>query len=69
MKIDIPKGTENGKVFRLKGLGMPKFGKEKEYGDLYARTNVIIPKNLSEEEIKLFRQLSKIKEQQLAQAQ
>ena len=61
MKIDIPKGTENGKIFRLKGLGMPKFGKENEFGDLYAKINVMIPKNLTEKEMELYRKLSEIK--------
>lgn len=61
MKIDIPKGTENGKVFRLKGLGMPKFGKENQFGDLYAKANITIPKNLSEKELEFFKKLSEIK--------
>lgn len=61
MKIDIPKETENGKVFRLKGLGMPKFGKENEFGDFYAKAKIILPKNLSEKEIKIFKELSSIK--------
>ena len=61
MKIDIPKETENGKVFRLKGIGMPKFGREKEFGDLYAKVNIVVPKNLSEKEIELFKKLSEIK--------
>lgn len=67
MKIDIPKETENNKVLRLRGLGMPKFGKEKEYGDLYAKVNIVLPKKLSEEELKLFQQLSNIKQQIHAQ--
>lgn len=68
MKIDIPKGTENGKVFRLKGLGMPKFGKENEFGDLYAKANIILPKNLSEKELELFNKLSEIKNSQQVKA-
>lgn len=69
MKIDIPKGIENNKVLRLRGLGMPKFGKEKEYGDLYAKVNIVLPKNLSENELKLFQQLSDVKNQQQIHAQ
>lgn len=57
IKIDIPAETENGKVLRLKGMGMPVFGKEKESGDLYAKVKVILPKHLSKEEIELFQQL------------
>ena len=61
IKFDIPKETENGKVFRLKGIGMPMFGREKEFGDLYAKVNIVVPKNLSEKEIELFKKLSEIK--------
>lgn len=61
MKIDIPKGTENRRIFRLKGLGMPKFGREKEFGNLYVKANVVLPKNLSEKELQLFKELSSIK--------
>lgn len=61
IKIDIPKETDNGKVLRLKGMGMPVFGKEGEYGDLYVKVKVMIPKNLSEQETALFRQLAELK--------
>lgn len=68
MKINIPKGTENGKVLRLKGLGMPKFGKENEFGDLYGKASIILPKNLSEKELELFKKLSEIKNSQQIKA-
>lgn len=61
IKIDIPKGTDSGKVFRLKGLGMPKFGNENEKGDFYAKVSIVIPKNLSEKELQLFQQLEEIR--------
>ncbi len=61
IRIDIPAGTDNGKVLRLKGLGMPKFGKPTEFGDLYAKVSIQIPKNLSEKEITLFKELAKIR--------
>jgi curved DNA-binding protein len=57
IKIDIPKETENGKVLRLKKMGMPVFGQENTFGDLYAKVKIILPKNLSNEEIELFEQL------------
>jgi curved DNA-binding protein len=57
IKIDIPKSTDNGKTFRLKGRGMPLFGKENSSGDLYAKVKVMLPKNLSEEELELFKKL------------
>jgi curved DNA-binding protein len=60
IKIDLPKGTENGKTMRLKGLGMPKFGKTNEAGDLYVKIKITLPKKLSEKEIELFQELSKL---------
>jgi curved DNA-binding protein len=57
IKIDIPKETDNGKTLRLKGMGMPVFGKVDVFGDLYAKTKVVLPKNLTEEELNLFEQL------------
>ena len=41
---------------KLKGFGMPIFGKENEYGDLIIKFNPVIPQSLSDE------QLSKLKE-------
>lgn len=61
IKIDIPKETDNGKILRLKAMGMPVFGRQGEFGDMYAKVKVIIPKNLSEKEIMLFQQLSQLK--------
>jgi curved DNA-binding protein len=61
IRIDIPKETSNGKVLRLNGLGMPKFGQE-GYGDLYITITPVIPKNLSQKEIEHFKALSAIRE-------
>lgn len=61
IRIDIPAGTENGKVLRLKGLGMPRFGKDKEFGDLYAKVTVLLPKHVTEKEIALFKELQKLR--------
>ena len=55
--VTIPAGTSSGKTIRLRGLGMPIQGREGMRGDLLARVEVDIPKELSEEEIALFEQL------------
>jgi curved DNA-binding protein len=57
VKLTIPPGTANGKQFRLGGLGMPKLRQPDERGNLYATVSVKLPTNLSEKEMKLFRQL------------
>ncbi len=58
INVNIAKETPNGKTLRLKGLGMPKYGKENQAGDLYVKIDLQTPKNLSEEELKLFKKLA-----------
>lgn len=61
INIDIAKETDNGKVLRLKGMGMPIFGKAKEAGDLYVKIKVLLPKKLSAKELELFQSLSDLR--------
>lgn len=52
VKVKIEAGTQPGKILRLRGKGLPDvngYGK----GDLLAKMNVWIPKNLSKDEKKL----------------
>ena len=49
-RLRIPALTQNGQVFRLKGFGMPAVGKQDEKGDLYARIDVQLPTQLTDEE-------------------
>ena len=46
--LTIPPGTQTGRVFRLKGQGMPRL-KGEGAGDLYAKVRVAIPTKLSPE--------------------
>ena len=48
-KIKIPPGTQSGKIFRLKGKGLPVLNSY-EIGDQLIDVNVWTPKNLSSEE-------------------
>jgi curved DNA-binding protein len=57
--LTIPEGTQPGQKLRLKGLGMPKLKKKNEYGDLFAKIQVKIPKNLSDAEKKVFESMRK----------
>jgi curved DNA-binding protein len=59
--MKIPKETQNGKVLRMKGLGMPVYRKKNEFGDLYLKIIVDIPMNLSPREIELFGQLASLR--------
>jgi len=56
VKIKIPAGTQAGKLFRLKGKGLPEvqgYGK----GDQLIHVNIWTPKKLSQEEIKILEKL------------
>jgi len=57
VKLTIPPETANGKLFRLRGLGMPNLRNPEQRGDLYARVEVQIPARLSAEEKELFSRL------------
>ena len=46
--LTIPAGTQQGRVFRLTGQGLPR-GKGDGRGDLLVRTRVVLPTHLDEE--------------------
>jgi curved DNA-binding protein len=57
VELTIPRETSNGKVFRLRGMGMPNLKKPKERGNLYVTVEVQLPTNLSQEEKRLLQQM------------
>jgi molecular chaperone DnaJ len=60
ISLKIPPETQNGKVFRLAGKGMPQLGNNK-YGNMFAKVKVTLPTNLTEEEKKLFEKLRSLR--------
>ena len=54
--LKVPPLTQNGRSFRLGGLGMPHLSGGGK-GDLYARVKVKLPDQLSEREKTLFEEL------------
>jgi len=56
LRLKIPPETQNSKVLRLTGKGMPQLGNTK-YGDMFAKVKVVLPTNLTEEEKHLFEKL------------
>ena len=56
--IKVPAGSPAGRVFRLRGHGLPKAGGGR--GDLLAQLNVSLPQSLSEREKELFEELRKL---------
>jgi len=58
INIKIAPETPNAKTLRLKGQGMPAYGKTGEFGDLYLKIMVRLPQNLTPKEIELFDKLA-----------
>ena len=65
LKLTIPAGTQAGKTLRLRGKGMPVYGKTDQVGDLYVKIEVNLPTDLSAEERQL---LEKLREMRQAKA-
>lgn len=59
--INIPKGTQSGKEFRLQGLGMPVFSKKNEFGNLFVKVEILLPEQITPEETELFQKLAALR--------
>lgn len=55
--LKIPAGTQPGKVFKLRGYGVPKLHSE-EKGDHYVKINVVVPAKLNKKEKALYQDLA-----------
>nr|MCU0531418.1 molecular chaperone DnaJ [Syntrophales bacterium] len=59
--LTIPAGTQNGKTFRLRGLGMPHLRNPDQHGDILAEIEVTLPAKLSAREKELFEELRRLR--------
>ncbi len=59
--LKIPPYTQNGRVFRLAGKGMPVLGASRK-GDLHVKVRASLPSSLREDELAMFRQLKDLRE-------
>ncbi|MFN8671094.1 MAG: molecular chaperone DnaJ [Candidatus Sericytochromatia bacterium] len=60
-KIDVPAGTQVGKVFTMKGQGVPFLGTDgRKRGDLHIIVNIEVPTKLSEAERKSLEALAEL---------
>lgn len=57
-KLKIPAGTQPGKIFYLKGKGVPHVRSKHQRGDQMVMVNVAVPTNLSKEQRELFEKLA-----------
>ena len=56
VKIKVPAGTQSGKIFRLRGKGLPSV-QSYGYGDQLIHVNIWTPKTLTKEEAELMEKL------------
>jgi molecular chaperone DnaJ len=64
VRLRIPPGTQTGKLFRLKGKGLPEVGGGRE-GDEYVEAVLWTPTQLSKREIELLEELRKYEEKKI----
>ena len=63
INLDIPKGIDNGRIFRIGKFGLKKSASGEERGELFIKIKVEIPKNLSKKELALFEELAKLRKE------
>ncbi len=62
VEMDIPKGTQSGEVFQLRGLGLPYLGSSHK-GDLLVEVKVKTPTGLSSKQEELLREFEALDEE------
>lgn len=62
VKLKIKPETDNESKVKLKGKGFPVYKKEGKFGDLIITYYIKTPKNLSEKELELFKELQKLRQ-------
>jgi len=58
VRMSIPAGTQNGRVLRLKGEGIPELHSSSRRGDMYVKVVVRIPTKLSAKSRELLKELA-----------
>lgn len=60
--LTIPGGTQSGEVLRMRAMGFPSVHSRRSKGDQLVEVTIEVPKNVSEEQEELLRQLAEIEE-------
>ena len=60
--LTVPPGSQAGRAFRLRELGLPNLKDNQKKGDLLAELNVVIPTELTDEQRHLFEQLRQLEQ-------
>ena len=64
VKLNVKPETQNGSQVKLKGKGFPIYKKNNAFGDLYITYNIVTPKNLTEKEKALIKELAALRKNQ-----
>lgn len=60
LTLTIPPGTRDGRVFRLRGQGMPQLNQPDKRGDLLAEVHVRLPERPTERQRELLEELARL---------
>jgi len=61
INLTIQPQTQNGKILKLAGMGLPEYGSSSLKGDLLIKVNLVLPADLNEQELALFQQLADLR--------
>jgi curved DNA-binding protein len=59
LALSIPPGTQDGRIFRLRGQGMPRLGAANVRGDLHADVHARLPQRLSARQRELIEEFAR----------
>jgi curved DNA-binding protein len=60
LELRIPAGTQDGRVFRLRGQGMPRLGEPNRRGDLFAEVHARLPERLTDRQRELIEEFARL---------
>lgn len=66
LALKLPPGTQDGRVFRLKGQGMPRLGRPQQHGDLNVEIHVQVPERLTPRQRELIEEFARLDSSQAA---
>ncbi len=59
--LEIPAGSQSGKIFKIKEKGLPELRNPDVRGDIYYRVEVAVPTKLNDDEKKLLKEFAKLR--------
>lgn len=56
--LKVPPKSQTGKIFRLRGKGMPVLNQSNKFGDLYAKLTIVLPDQITDSEVNVLKELA-----------